>query len=267
MATATASDKRLLLAKLADARDLSNGGPRRRAIQRTAAVLVVMAALVLLMLWLSGFFSTPKEVLEIRAMVDEQIGQLQKVARNEAPFTYDTPNFRQNWDRMREMPQEVRDQVRSEMERLSHAREKAERQSYFAIPPQDRQKELDRRIKAEETRRQAWRQQRGNPNGGNGARSQDGTGGQAGTTRGGQGRVNAGAGGTQANTAGPRGDGPGGSGSGGSRGGTEDARNARSKQRIDTTSPEERAQRTEYRRAMDARRAQLGLSPGRGRGG
>jgi len=261
MSSGVMSEKRLLLARLADARDSARGGPKRRALARTAGALVIMAIVVGLILWFLGFFSTPKEVLDIRAMVDEQIGQLQKVARNEAPLTYDTANFRQNWDRVRDMPPAVRDQVRNEMERLFRAREKAERQSYFATPPQERQKELDRRIQAEQARRQARQQQRGNQNGGNGpngGQAQGGPGGRGGNARGGQGRGGAGGGTTQAGAAAPR---------GGGRGGSEDARNARSKQRIDATSPEDRAQSVEYRRAMDARRQQLGLSPGRGRGG
>jgi hypothetical protein len=260
MSTGVMSEKRILLANLADARDSARGGPKRRALIRAVVALVLVAIVVGLILWFLGFFSTPKEVLEIRSLVDEQIGQLQKVARNEAPLTYDTTNFRQNWDRMRDMPPEVRDQVRNEMERLFRAREKAERQSYFAMPPQERQKELDRRIQAEQSRRQA-RQQRGNQNVGNspnGGQGQGGPGGRGGNARGGQGRGDAGGGTTQAGTAAPR---------RGGRGGSEDARNARSKQRIDSSSPEDRAQSVEYRRAMDARRQQLGLSPGRGRGG
>jgi len=261
MAPGVISDKRLLLARLAEAQDSARGGPKRRALNRIAAGLVIVALLVVLMLWLSGFFSTPKEVLDIRAMVDEQIDQLQKVARNEAPLTYDTSNFRQNWDRMRDMPPEVRDQMRNEMERLSRARAQAELRSYFAMPPQERQKELDRRIQAEQARRQAWQQRRGNQNGGNGPNGGQGRGGAAGGT-------------PQAATAAPRGGGPGGAGVPGDTGGrpgggrrSEDARNTRRKQRIDLTSPEERAQSAEYRRAMDARRQQLGISPGRGRGG
>jgi len=273
MAPGVMSEKRLLLARLAEAQDSARGGPKRRALKRLAAVLVIVPLVVALMLWLSGFFSTPKEVLEIRAMVDEQIGQLQKVARNEAPLTYDSTNFRQNWDRMRNMPPEVRDQMRYEMERLSRARDQAELRSYFAMPPQERQKELDRRIQAEQSRRLAWQQRRGNQNGGN--RPNGGPkGGPKGGPNGGQGRGGAAGGTPQAATAAPRGGGPGGAGVPGGTGGrpgggrrSEDARNARSKQRIDSTSPEERAQSAEYRRAMDARRQQLGLSPGRGRGG
>jgi len=267
MSAGTMSEKRLLLAKLAEAQDSARGGPKRRALSRTAAVLVILAVLVSLILWFSGFFSTPKEVLEIRAMVDEQIGQLQKVARNEAPLTYDTSDFRQSWDRVRKMPSEVREQVRYEMERLSRARDQAELRSYFAMPAQERQKELDRRIKAEEARRQAFRQQRTNQASGNGP-----NGGQGQSGSNGRGRSGAGAGSAQAGTAGPRGGGGGGGGPGpgggaGGRRGSEDGRNTRSKQRIDATSPEERAQSAEYRRAMDARRQQMGLSPGRSRGG
>ncbi len=40
----------------------------------------------------------------------------------------------------------------------------------------------------------------------------------------------------------------------------------RRKDRLDQSSPEERARSAEYRRAMTVRRDQLGISPGRGRG-
>ena len=90
MAPGVMSEKRLLLARLAEAQDSARGGPKRRALKRTAAVLVLVALVVALMLWLSGFFSTPKEVLEIRAMVDEQIGQLQKVAADIRQLEFQT---------------------------------------------------------------------------------------------------------------------------------------------------------------------------------
>ncbi|MGI9176508.1 MAG: hypothetical protein ACR2IT_01470, partial [Pirellulales bacterium] len=68
---------------------------------------------------------------------------------------------------------------------------------------------------------------------------------------------------------GPGGGGPGGGGpgaggpGGGRRGGTEESRNERSKQRLDHSSPEQRAQQSEYRRAVEERRKELGLGPGR----
>ena len=269
MATGLAAEKRLFLSRLAEDRDSATGGPRRRAVVRTVIALVVVALLALLFLWFSGWSSTPKEVLEIRAMVNEQIVQLQKVARNEAPMTYDNAGFRENFSRMREMPPEMREQVRGEMERLFRAREKAELKSYFSLPPQERQSELDRRIKEQESRRQAW-QQRGNQNGGPGGNRGPGQGGPGqGGNGGGQPRAG-GPGGAPQAAGGPGGPGggPGGPGGPGGRGGSEDERNARRKQRLDASSPDDRAQSTEYRRAMEARRQQLGLSPGgRGRGG
>lgn len=280
MATGSAADKRLFLARLAEARDSSEGGPRKRLLGRTAAALVGVTVLALLGVWMSGFFSTPKELLEIRTVVDKQIDQLQKVARNEAPLTYNDTGFRQVWERMRNMSPEVREQAREEMERLLRAREQAEQRSYFAMPPQERQKELDRRIKAEQARRQELKQQRANRNRGNGG---NGGPGQAAAAAGGQGsqdkkallgRGGANGGAAQANAAGApaarvgaSGGGQGGGRPAATRGGSDEARTARSKRRIDSTDPDERAQNAEYRRQMDLRRQQLGISPGRGRGG
>jgi hypothetical protein len=277
MATGLASEKRVFLARLAEARDTADGGPKKRLLKRSAVALVIVAMLAVLGMWISGFFSAPKELVEIRTMVDQQIVQLQKVARNEAPFTYNDTGFRKSWERMRDMSPEVRAQAREEMERLLRAREKAEQQSYFAMPPQERQKELDRRIKAEESRRQAWQKQRESRNRGTGGKGgQGGVGGQAGqgnNASGGQGRGSTNGSAAQANAAGSptnAGGGQGGGGGGrpaGTRGSSDEARTARSKRRIDSTDPDERAQNAEYRRQLDLRRQQLGINPGRGRGG
>ena len=265
MATGLASEKRLFLARLAEARDKAEGGPKKRLLARTAAALLIVAMLAALVVWISGFFSTPKELLEIRTMVNKEIVQLQKVARNEAPLTYNDTGFRQSWERMRDMSPEVRAQAREEMERLLRAREKAEQQSYFAMPPQQRQQELDRRIKAE----QARRQQRGNRNRGSGGNGgQSGQSGQGNKASGGQGRggaAQANAAATPRNAGGGQGAGGGGGRPAGTRGGSDEARTARSKRRIDSTDPDERAQNAEYRRLMDLRRQQLGITPGRGR--
>jgi hypothetical protein len=273
MATGLASEKRVFLARLAEARDTADGGPKKRLLKRSAVALVIVAMLAVLGMWISGFFSAPKELVEIRTMVDQQIVQLQKVARNEAPFTYNDTGFRKSWERMRDMSPEVRAQARDEMERLLRAREKAEQQSYFAMPPQERQKELDRRIKAEEARRQQ-RASRNRGNGGNGGPGQAGAGGKGGESKKVLlGRDGANGGAAQANAAGsPRNAGGGGQAGGGgrpagTRGSSDEARTARSKRRIDSTDPDERAQNAEYRRQLDLRRQQLGINPGRGRGG
>jgi len=277
MVTATVAEKRLFLARLAEARDASQGGRQgRTGVGRTGMlvmlvllVMLTLALAALLWLWMSGFFTTPKEVLEIRAMVDEQIVQLERVARNEALLPHDTSIFREGMNRVRDMDPGVRAQVRSEMDRLGRARDKAELQSYFALPPKERRDELDRRIKAEESRRQASHQrasqksssQNNSSRGGSGQGS--GTGSGPGSGSGTRGSPQA------ASASAPAGARPAGAGGAGPArpGGTEEERNARRKQRLDTSSPESRAQGAEYRRAMAARRQQLGLVSGRGRGG
>ncbi len=246
-----------MLDALAAGREDGSGG----MVKKAAVGLTVAAALVLAILWLMGFFSsTPKEVLEIRAMVDQQIGELQRVARNEVPMSYDGSSFGPMFEKIRDMPERSREQVRAEMDRLFRARERAEMQSYFALPANERRAELDRRIRAEEARRKAWQEQRAS-RGGNGGNGQGRGGPQvaggpgSGPQRGGGGAPGAGGGG------GPRGGGP------GNGRGSEDGRNTRAKQRIDSSTAEQRAQSAEYRRVMDERRQQMGLSSGRGRGG
>jgi hypothetical protein len=120
--------------------------------------------------------------------------------------------------------------------------------SYFALPPDKRQAELDRRIKVDEDRRKAWQAERERRD----QRRGDARTASAGGDRGGPG----GGGG-----------GPGGAGGrppSGRRGsGTEESRNERSKQRIDRSTPEQRAQQSEYRRALEERRTKLGIPPSR----
>lgn len=160
MATMT-MDQRRMIDALAASREDGSGS----IVKKTAIGLVILAILAFLILWLMGFFSSPKEVLEIRAMVDQQINEFQRVARNEVPMSYDTSSFGPMFEKMREMPEGTREQVRSEMDRLFRARERAELQSYFSMPANERQAELDRRIKAEEARRKAWQEQRANRGG------------------------------------------------------------------------------------------------------
>jgi len=120
--------------------------------------------------------------------------------------------------------------------------------AYFSLPADQRQAELDRQIKQEELFRKAWESSR--PAGGR----QGGPPGGVAANGGGGGQGGAGGG--------PGGGGPGGGG-GPPRGGSEEDRNRWRKNMIDSTSPEQRARYVEYRRAMEARRDQLG-QPQRG---
>jgi len=238
---ASSADKRLAVAALAADRDKQ--GAAGRFLNRAAIILLMLFLFAMPTLWAFGFFSAPPAVVEIKHLVDQQVAEYNRVARGEVP--YGTPSSGAIFEKMRDMPREYREQIGPQMGRLWEARERAEMASYFAMPPERRQAELDRRIKAEENRRKAWQAER---------EKRD------------QQRAASG----QASNGGPGGRGPGGGGPGGggrSGGGTEEGRNDRSKRRIDQSTPEQRAQQTEYRRAMEERRTQLGLPSGGRRGG
>jgi type IV secretory pathway VirB10-like protein len=238
---ATVSTRRQALADLA--RERSGAGSGARSLRRLAIAVVILGLVTLALIWLAGFFSTPREVLAVRALVDQQISELERVGRNEVPFGSGGESFGAMFTAMREVPEGYRDQARAELGRLFEARETAEVDSFFGLPPDRRAAELDRRIKAEEERRKARAAKRA-------AREADRDGpGQGGGAA-------AASGGSPAGAAGP----PGGRRRGD---GTEETRNLRSKSRLDRTSAETRARRTEYRRLKDQRRIELGLQPRR----
>lgn len=231
-------DRRRALADLVHDRDA--GRPSGRLVGRVIVGLLLVALLALLGLWLGGGFSSvPPEVREIRQMVDGQIEQLRQAGRNELPLEAAAGGFDAVRDRLRDLPPALRQQAGREVGRLFAARERAELDSFFNLPPERRPAELDRRIRAEEERRKAREAER--------ARREQQPPQQQAAGQGGGGAAPAG--GPPAGQ--PRG-----------RSTTEEDRNARSKSRIDNSSPQERARRTEYRRAIDDRRKQLGLPTG-----
>jgi hypothetical protein len=251
---ASIADKRRQAAALAADRDRQGAGGRN--LKRGLAALLLLLLIGVPTLWAFGFFSSPQAVAEVKQLVDQQVAEYERVARGEVPFA-SAPSFTPVVEKMRDVPRDYRDQVGQQMGRLSEARERAELASYFQLPPAQRQAELDRRIKADEARRQAWQAAREKRDQSRAAPSQQATSPGPSGDRGGRGQ----GGGGQAGGA----PGNGGGQPGGTR--TEDARNARSKGRLDRTTPERRAQQAEYRRAMDARRKELGLPSGGRRGG
>ncbi len=258
---ATASAKRAALADLAR----SKGGPSSGQWVRAVSIgIVVLGLLSLFVMWLLGFFSAPPEVRAVQAVVNEQIQHLERVSRNEAAF--EEGSMGAVFETMRQVPREYRDQAGREIGRLFEAREKAEVNSYFTMPPEQRMAEMDRRLKEEDARRNAWEAERaqrqaqggdrGGPRGGPPAGFAGGPSGPGGP--GGPGGGRGGAGGGP-----PGGGGPGRGGPGGWGMRTEESRNMRSKQRIDSSSAESRARSLEYRRLKEQRRVELGL-PARG---
>ena len=121
---ATVSARRQALADLARARHDRNSTAKTA---RTAAVgLAIAILLVVVILWLAGFFGPPREVLAVRALVDERIAELGRVARNEIPLSYEGDSFRAMFETMRQVPEAYREQARQEIGRLFEARERAE---------------------------------------------------------------------------------------------------------------------------------------------
>ena len=227
---ATVSARRQALAELARSRRAEGSAGR---MVRIAAVVVVLSGLAgLAWLVLSG--GTRAEVRALKATVDGQITQLQQAAVSGKPFDDADGSFRAVFEAARGVPDAYRDQARAEIGRLFEARERAEIDSYFALPPERRAAELDRRIKADEERRKQWEAERERRSATQPTAQPSG---QLAPTAAAPGGVR--------------------------RDGSEEGRNARSKQRIDSTSAESRARRTEYRRAIDQRRIQLGFEPRR----
>jgi len=244
---ATISTRRGQLAEFARSR---RGEARPgRMVGRLLVAVVILALVAAAGLWLAGFFSTPKEVLAVRAAVEGQVAELERMSRGDAPYAEGSQFFGPVMQAVREVPEQYREQARREIGRLFEAREAAEVNSYFALPPTERAAELDRRIQDEVMRRARWEAERERRSAERGDESRGGA-------------------------AGPRADGgpqaqistPAGSGTTPPRGrgdGTEESRNLRGKQRLDQTSAVSRARSTEYRRAKDQRRIQLGLEPRR----
>lgn len=260
MRTLSAGEVRRALA--ATERSSKPGGDLSSWMKRGALTAGAVLLLTLLTGWALGWYSTPRQVLEVRAAINEQIAELDKVSHGQSPFA-GGPDMGKVRDSMRHLPEGMRDQVRRDFGRLMEAGETAQVNSFFILPPAQRQAELDRRIKAEDDARKKRSADRAK--GGNRG-SQQGAGGQPGGGRPGDGQTAAGnrGGGGGGGGRGPGGGGGPGSGGGGPRGGfSEEERNNRRKSMLDNSDPEQRGRRAEYRRQMEERRQQVGGGSGR----
>ncbi len=227
----------------------SEASPGTR-VARWSAGAVAAVLLVATIAWWLGWFglATDPRLVEIRTLQTE--AQRQFAAQGgpntlaEASAAVAAMNAIR--EKVESLPEPLRDAARQNGGNFFRSTMRARINAYFALPPAERQGELDRQIKQEELFRQAWEA----------ARSPRQASGDA--------AAGAGAAGSTAAAGGPGGGAasPGGPGFGGPpRGGSEEDRNRWRKNIIDTTSPEQRARYVEYRRAMDARRSQLGLAP------
>lgn len=204
-----------------------------------AATLLLLAAILAWWLgWLS--FGTDPRVVEIQQMQEEAQRQF---SANGGPSTVTeamaaVTSMNTIRAKVEALPPHLREQVERRGAGMFQSAMRARINDYYQAPPAQRQALLDRQIDQEEAMGKAFEA----------ARSV------------------AGAFGGGAATSGSAAPGSGGGPPGGSRrGGNEEDRNRRIKSIIDRTTPEQRSQWIEYRRAMDERRAQRGLPPGWGR--
>ena len=241
-------------------------------VVRWLLILLALALLAFLIAWLLGY---------VRLTTDPRIAEIQKLQAdaqkqfmaNGGPQTLDEAKaavaaMGQIRERIDALPENMRREAGRQGGNVFRNTMQTRINAYFSLPADQRQAELDRQIKQEELFRKAWESSRpagggrGGPPGGTAANGgPGGAGGGGGAAGGGGGGGGGGAGGAGG---GPGGGGPGRPGGGGPpRGGSEEDRNRWRKNLIDNTSPEQRARYVEYRRAMEARRDQLGL-PSRG---
>jgi hypothetical protein len=208
---------------------------KRPAAWVWAAGLVVLTLLCLLGAWLAGWvrFTTDPRVTEIVALQEqarERFGQGGGPS-SLADATAMATSMMEIRQKMEALPEHLRPQVEQAGRSVFQSAFRARIDTYFALPPEQRQAEIDRQIDQEEMMRKAFEAGRtvAGALGGGGAQA-----------------------GSPASANPPR---PGGSRS-------EEERNRWRKSMIDRTTPQERARYTEWRRAIDARREQRGLPSG-----
>lgn len=245
-------------------------------------ILLGVGSFLFFVAWFMGWvrlFSDPRlvEIKKLQAEAQKQFtanGGPQNLEEAKAAVA----SMQQIREKMEKLPESLRREAGRDSGAMFRGAMRTRINAYFALPPEQRQAELDRQIKQEELMRQAFMESRptgGRPGGGGPDRGPGdrGPGNRGGGDRGPGGRgPGGGPGGDAGAFAGGPGGGPGGPPGGpgggpggppgGPRGNTEEDRNRWRKNIIDSTTPEQRAQYTEYRRAMEARREQLGQSRG-----
>ena len=221
-----------------------NASPAWKAA-RWLLILLALAFLAFLVAWLLGYvrLTTDPRIVEIQKL---QAEAQQQFMANGGPQTLDEAKaavaaMGQIREKIEALPKNMQREAGRRGGNVFRNTMQTRINAYFSMPPEQRQAELDRQIKQEDLFRKAWEASR--PAGGR----QGGPPGGVATSGG------PGGGGGPGGAAG----GPGGGG-GPPRGGSEEDRNRWRKNMIDSTTPEQRARYVEYRRAMEARREQLG---------
>lgn len=214
------------------------------------AVLLLVSLIGIGVAWWLGWirFTTDPRVTEIRQLQED--ARRKFVATGGPSTVVEATEAIAAMAQIRQKIESLPENLRPEVERQGQGMFRTAMQErinrYFSLPPEQRGAELDRQIRQEELMRKAWQAGGAVMNAITGGRAD----GQGGSPGGGP-ATGAGTGGPNS----PRG----GFGGGPPQNRTEDDRNKWRKQMIDSTSPEQRARYSEYRRVMADRRKQLGL--------
>jgi hypothetical protein len=258
-----------------DFSELDDNASGMRKAGRWALILLGLALLAFLVAWLFGYvrLTTDPRIVEIQKL---QADTQKQFMANGGPQTLDEAKaavaaMGHIREKIEALPENMRQEAGRRGGNVFRNTMQTRINAYFSLPADQRQKELDRQIKQDDLFRQAWESSRP-AGGGQGGPPRGMAGGvvpggvvPGGVVPGGGGGPGSGGGGAGGGPGGPGG-GPGGGGTsrGGRppRGGSEEDRNRWRKNIIDSTTPEQRARYVEYRRAMEARRDQLGLPPG-----
>jgi len=220
---------------------------------RWLLILLGLAFAAVLFAWLMGWmrFTTDPRVVEIQKIQEEARekftanGGLQTLEDAQAAVAA-MGTIREKIDAL---PPQLKLLAGSRAQNVFRSTMQTRINAYFSLPPDQRRAELDRQIKQEDLLRKAWETTRANsPANGSGVTNNSVAGGGSGQA--GSGQAGGAGGGSPRGSGPPRGGPP--------RGGSEEDRNRWRKNMIDRTSPKQRAQYVEYRRAMEARRSQLG---------
>lgn len=204
--------------------------------------VVALALLALLGAWLAGWvrFTTDPRVTEIIALQEQARARFGQGSgpSNLADAAAMATSMMEIRQKMEALPEHLRPQAEQAGRSMFQSAFRARIDSYFALPPEQRQAEIDRQIDQEEMMRKAFEAGRtvANALGGGGAQA----GGAAPAGNAPQPPANPPPGGPNASR-------------------SEEERNRWRKSMIDRTTPQERARYSEWRRAIDARREQRGM--------
>ena len=206
-------------------------------MNRTAKIAIGIVVTVLFLFAVTyGWraYANGRKLDQLQVKVQEAFSQSQSSGGERGRFE----GFREIRDEVEALPESYQQQFRKSMGNMFQQRDEKRYDDYFKLTKLERKKHLDKQITESEQRRKRWQAERA---------KRDAERAQSGPANGGA------AGGPGGPPNAGRGDGQrGGGGPGRWGGGGLSAR-------LDSTSPEFRAKRTEYRRDMEQRRKELGL--------